>query len=413
MNKQYTEEEAFELAEQCEKELSAVFKKIDNLAYANTKKVMDAFAANRLSDSHFAPSSGYGYDDRGREICDKLYADILGAEAAFARHSIVSGTHALTIALFALLRPGDTLYAVTGKPYDTLDSVIGITECAGSLAEYGVKYKQAEGFAELDEIKNELLTDKSIKVVFIQRSKGYDAYRPTLSVNEIGEICEAVKAISNAYVIVDNCYGEFCEENEPTSVGADLIVGSLIKNIGGGIAETGGYIAGTAKAVELAAARLTSPGIGLECGATLGQTKPMLKGLYFAPHVVGQALKAMALAALMFEKCGYTAAPGAFEDRYDIIQTIKLGSADKLCRFCEGIQAGSPVDSFVVPEPWAMPGYNDEVIMAAGAFTQGSSIELSADAPLREPYTVYVQGGLTYESAKLTLCRTLAYIASN
>lgn len=393
----------FELCSQCEGELREVFEKIDRLSFSNTKKVMKAFSDHRVSDSHFAGSSGYGYGDYGRDVCDSIYAQVFGAEAGFARHNIVSGTHALTIGLFGLLRTGDTLYSVTGKPYDTLDGVIGITPCDGSLAEFGVIYKQAKGFLDLAEIEEELKRDPTIKVVYIQRSRGYEQRR-TLSVSEIKEVCDVVHRVSNAYVFVDNCYGELCEELEPTAVGADIAVGSLIKNMGAGIAESGGYIVGTKEAVEKCANRLTTPGIGLEAGASLGQTKSILKGLFFAPHVVAQALKGAALCSAMLTKLGFEVSPAPFEDRYDIIQTLTLRSAEKLCRFCEGIQAASPVDSHVKPEPYAMPGYSDEVIMAAGAFTQGSSIELSADGPLREPYTAFIQGGLTYESAKLAFC---------
>ena len=395
--------DTFELCEICEAELREVFERIDRLAFANTKKVMKAFSDHRVSDAHFAASSGYGYGDIGRDVCDSIFAQVFGAEAGFARHNIVSGTHALTIGLFGLLRTGDTLYSVTGKPYDTLDGVIGITPCDGSLAEFGVIYKQAKGFLDLSEIEEELKRDKSIKVVYIQRSRGYEQRR-TLSVSEIKEVCDLVHRVSNAYVFVDNCYGELCEELEPTAVGADLAVGSLIKNMGAGIAESGGYIVGTKEAVEKCANRLTTPGIGLEAGASLGQTKLILKGLFFAPHVVAQALKGAVLCSAMLTKLGYEVSPAPFEERYDIIQTLTLRDADKLCRFCEGIQAASPVDSHVRPEPYAMPGYSDEVIMAAGAFTQGSSIELSADGPLREPYTAFIQGGLTYESAKLAFC---------
>ncbi|HBL84477.1 MAG: hypothetical protein A2Y17_10150 [Clostridiales bacterium GWF2_38_85] len=395
------------LAVECEKELEDTFRKFDSLAYRNTKKILDVFIKNRVSATHFAPSDGYGYGDNGRDLCDKLFAEVMEAEAGFARHSIVSGTHALNIALFGLLRPNDTLFSVTGTPYDTLHSIIGITECEGSLVDFGVKYRQAEKFADIDEIKEALLTDKSIKVVYIQRSRGYDSDRPTLSVAQIGKICDVVHTVSDAYVMVDNCYGELCEEHEPPFVGADLTIGSLIKNLGGGMAETGGYIVGTKKAVELSAYRLTAPGIGLECGASLGQTKNMIKGLFFAPHVVAQALKAAAFAAKMLEKSGFDVSPKSTDERFDIIQSVRLGSAERICSFCEGIQAKSPIDSHATPEPWDMPGYDDPVIMAAGTFTQGASIELSADAPMRPPYTVYMQGGLTYESAKIAIMQAI------
>lgn len=386
-----------------EAELSDVFKDFEDLAFRNTKKVIDAFVKHRISASHFAMTDGYGYGDLGREKCDALFTDIFEAESGFARHNLVSGTHALTVGLFGLLRPGDTMLCVTGVPYDTIHSVIGLTPHIGSLADFGVKYCQTEGFADTDEIIKTLSTDSTIKLVYIQRSRGYNSARDTLSVAKIGDICKAVKSVSDAFVFVDNCYGEFCEEHEPPYVGADLTIGSLIKNPGGGIAETGGYIVGTKKAVELAAQRLTAPGLGLECGASLGHTKPMIKGLFFAPHVVSQALKAAALTSKIFDKLGYVVSPTPFEQRYDIIQSIILKTPEKVCAFCEGIQSMSPIDSSATPCPWDMPGYDDPVIMAAGAFTQGASIELSADAPMREPYSVFMQGGLTYESAKLAI----------
>lgn len=386
----------------CEAELGKIFTEIDRIAYQNTKKVMRIFAENKLSERHFSPSSGYGYNDDGRDLCDKLFANAFGCEYGFARHTIISGTHALSIALFGLLRPKNTLYSVTGKPYDTLDEIIGIggANGDGSLADLNVSYRQTELIdgktLDYDTIQRTLLADKSIKVVFLQRSKGYSSRR-SLPSAEIDKLYEFVKQNSEAYLVVDNCYGEFCEENEPK---ADLLVGSLIKNPGGGIAETGGYLVGTKRAVELASYRLSVPGIGLEAGASLGQTKNMIKGLFYAPHTTAQALKTSIFAALLFQKLGYDVFPDAFEKRVDIIQTINLKNAETLLKFCHGIQAGSPVDSFVEPVGWAMPGYSDEVVMAAGTFTQGASIELSADAPIREPFTVYMQGGLTYESGK-------------
>ncbi|MBQ2806978.1 MAG: methionine gamma-lyase family protein, partial [Clostridia bacterium] len=355
----------------------------------------------------FDSTSGYGYDDRGRDTLDAIWADVMDAEAAFVRHQIVNGTQALTIGLFGLLRPGDVMLSVAGKPYDTLEDVIGITGKAGdgSLADFGVKYDQVEltsaGEFDFDGIADKLsLYGESVKVVFVQRSKGY-LNRKTLSCAQIGELVKFVKERCSAYVVVDNCYGEFTEEKEPTAYGADMIIGSLIKNPGGGMAETGGYIAGTARAVELASYRLTSPGVGCEVGATMGQNKSLYKGLFYAPHTVAQALKTAHLAAYVFEALGFAVEPRWNEQRYDIIQTVITGSPEGLCALCRGIQAGSPVDAYVTPEPWAMPGYNDPVIMAAGAFVQGSSIELSADGPLRPPYTAYFQGGLTYESGKI------------
>lgn len=395
-------EKILALAAECEKDCREQFKYIDDIAFKNTQKVMSVFAQNRLSDRHFAPTSGYGYNDDGRDLCDKLFADAFGAEAGFARHSIINGTHALSIGLYALLRPGDTLLSVAGKPYDTLDEVIGISGKSGdgSLADFGIGYKQIDldenGYPRLEKIKEAVANDESVKVVFVQRSKGYSDRR-TLTVKDINDICDVVRANSNAYIMVDNCYGAFTEESEPK---ADLLVGSLIKNAGGGMAESGGYLVGTAKAVELASYRYSTVGVGLECGASLGQTKSMIKGLFYAPHTVAQAVKTAVFAARVFEKLGFTVSPKYNEKRSDIIQTFTLGSEDALVKFCLGIQAGSPVDAHVAPVPWEMPGYNDRVIMAAGAFTQGSSIELSCDGPVRPPYIAYLQGGLTYESGK-------------
>ena len=396
------------LAAEAEAALAARFAEIDAVSFANTEKVMNAFAEHRVSDAMFQSTSGYGYDDRGRDVLDAIWADVMGTEAAIVRHNIVSGTHALTIGLFGILRPGDIMYSVAGKPYDTLEEVIGI--CGnpgdGSLRDFGVDYMQTDlnedGSFRYDEICENLKKHGSrIKMVFVQRSKGY-LNRKTLSVCEIGEMIAKVREVlPEVFVVVDNCYGEFVEVNEPGAVGADLVIGSLIKNPGGGMAETGGYLAGTRRAVELASYRLTSVGVGAEVGASMGQNKLMYKGLFYAPHTTAQALKTALLAAYMFEKLGFAVEPRWDEPRYDIIQTVITGGERELCAFCRGIQAGSPVDSFVTPEPWAMPGYNDRVIMAAGAFTQGSSIELSADGPLRAPYTAFFQGGLTYESGRI------------
>ena len=397
-----------QLAAEAEVALAPHFARIDRISFENTQKVMDAFREHRVSDGMFQSTSGYGYDDRGRETLDEIWADVMGAEAAIVRHSIVSGTHALSIGLFGILRPGDVMYSVAGKPYDTLEEVIGLSGEAGngSLRDFGVTYEQtdltAEGGFDFDTIGEKLRAlGKKVKMVFVQRSKGY-LNRRTLSVAEIGELVRFVKGISpEVYVVVDNCYGEFVETVEPCAVGADLIIGSLIKNPGGGMAETGGYLAGSRRAVELASYRLTSVGIGAEVGATMGQNKLMYKGLFYAPHTTAQALKTAHLAAYIFEKLGYAVEPRWDEERHDIIQTVITRSEKGLCAFCRGIQAGSPVDAYVTPEPWAMPGYSDRVIMAAGAFTQGSSIELSADGPLRPPFTAYFQGGLTYESGKI------------
>ena len=401
-------QKVLELTKEAESALSERFSEIDAISFANTEKIMNAFKEHRVSEAMFNASSGYGYDDRGRDTLDRIWADVMDAEAAFVRHSIVNGTQALTIGLFGLLRPNDIIFSIAGKPYDTLDEVIGNVGEAGngSLRDFGVEYMQSDltegGDFDYDRIKKVLEAyGKKVKVVFIQRSKGY-LNRKTLSASQIGEATRFVKSISpESYVVVDNCYGEFTELHEPTYYGADMIIGSLIKNPGGGMAESGGYIAGTARAVELASYRLTSVGVGCEVGATLGQNKSMFKGLFYAPHTTSQAIKTALLAAYIFEKLGFDVEPKWTEPRYDIIQTVITQSPEKLCAFCRGIQAGSPIDSFVTPEPWDMPGYSDKVIMAAGAFTQGASIELSADGPLRPPYTAFFQGGLTYESGRI------------
>ncbi len=394
------------LTAKAERDLAEIFADIDRISFENTKRVMDSFRNNRVDDSCFAGTSGYGYDDKGRDTLDKIYAEVFGAEAAFVRHSIVNGTQAIAIALYGLLRPNDIMLSVTGKPYDTLEEVIGIAgdKGNGSLADFGVEYRQIDlkdGKIDFGAIEKQLKDGgERVKIVFLQRSKGY-MNRPTLTVDEIGEVAKFVKARSGAYVVVDNCYGEFTETKEPCAVGADLIMGSLIKNPGGGIAESGGYIAGSAKAVELASYRLTTVGVGLECGASLGNNKNLFKGFFFAPHIVAQAIKTAHFAAYIFEALGCDVNPRWNERRADIIQAIILGKPERLVAFCQGIQSGSPIDSYVSPEPWDMPGYTDQVIMAAGAFTQGSSIELSADGPMRAPYTAFMQGGLTYESGKL------------
>ena len=406
-----------DLALEAERALVAQFQHVDEVAFLNTQKVMDAFRTHRVSDSCFQSTSGYGYDDRGREVLEEVWADVMGAEAAVVRQTIISGTHALSIGLFGILRPGDVMYSVAGKPYDTLEEVIGLsgTPGNGSLRDFGVDYEQtelnADGTFNFAEIEDKLRTLGSrAKMVFVQRSKGY-LNRKTLSVDEIGELAKFVKNISpETYVVVDNCYGEFVETKEPCAVGADLVIGSLIKNPGGGMAETGGYLAGTRRAVELVSYRMTSVGIGAEAGATLGQNKSMFKGLFYAPHTVAQALKTAHLAAYMFEKLGYTVEPRWNEERHDIIQSVIMGTPEGLCAFCRGIQAGSPVDAYVTPEPWAMPGYGDQVIMAAGTFVQGSSIELSADGPLRAPYTAFFQGGLTYESGRMGIMSAVASV---
>ena len=399
-------DKTLKLVSEAEESIKEQFKHIENICEINQLRVMKAFADNRVSDSHFVATTGYGYDDLGRDTLDRVYADIMGAEDALVRHNFISGTHTISTALFAVLRPNDILVSITGKPYDTLEEVIGIQGEAGngSLKDFGVKYVQIDlkhdGTPDLEQIKF-TLTHMNVKAVTIQRSKGY-GWRPTYSAKDIGALIEFVKEISPETIcIVDNCYGEFVETEEPTAYGADLIAGSLIKNPGGGLAPTGGYIAVKQKYVELCAYRLTSVGIGKEAGASLGFNRQMYQGLFMAPHVVSQALKAAVLCSSVFEKLGFEVDPKPNEIRHDIIQSIKFGDPDKVTAFCQGIQKGAPVDSFVTPEPWDMPGYSSQVIMAAGAFVQGASIELSADAPIKPPYIAYMQGGLTYESAKL------------
>ena len=392
----------YALMSAAEKKAAAQFEHIDRVAFKNTEKVLDAFSEYRVSDSMFAGTTGYGYDDIGRDTLEKIYAKVFGAEAALVRLNIVNGSHAIACAMLSCLSCGDTLLSVTGAPYDTLQTLIGLRgKIGGTFPEYGIGYKQVDlkdGEPDMPAIKE---SAKDASAVFIQRSRGY-GIRRTLSCAEIGEIVQVVRSVNpTAPIIVDNCYGEFCEEQEPLSFGADLICGSLIKNPGGGLAPTGGYIAGKAELVERAAMRLTTPGIGGECGSTLGNNRLLFQGLFMAPHVVAQALKTAVFCAAMMNELGIESSPAVDEKRSDIIQMIKLGSPDNMKRFCLGIQAGAPVDSYVTPEPWSMPGYDCDVIMAAGAFIQGSSIELSADGPMREPYIAYMQGGITYESGKL------------
>lgn len=394
-------EEIYALGEEAERVIAPSFARIDRICDRNTEKVLAAFRRHRVSDTLFAGTTGYGYDDAGRDRLDAIYADLFGTEAALVRIGFVNGTHALCCALFSAVQPGDVILSVTGPAYDTLQNTI-TGDQRGSLKGYGVGYRQVDlkdGLPDLPAIEA-AAADPAVKLVFIQRSKGY-AVRESLSCEQIGEICAAVRRSNpNAAILVDNCYGEFVEELEPTQVGADLIAGSLIKNPGGGLAPTGGYIAGRADLIENAAFRLTAPGIGGECGCTMGQNRLLYQGLFLAPHTTAQALKTAIFCAKVMELLGFEVHPRAEEVRHDIIQTIAFGAPEPLRRFCEGIQSGAPVDSFVTPEPWAMPGYDDEVIMAAGAFVQGASIELSADAPMREPYVCYMQGGLTYSSGK-------------
>ena len=391
------------LAAQTEQTISAQFDRIDSIAAANTEKVLAAFQKHRVAENYFAGTSGYGYDDLGRDKLDEIYADIFGTEAALVRIQFVNGTHAITCALFGALKAGDVLVSAVGAPYDTLLGAIGAVDKGhGSLKDYGVEYRQVDLVDNAPDLAGieQAVADPKVKAVLIQRSRGY-ATRASLSVAEIGEMCRRIKAVNpDVAILVDNCYGEFVEEQEPTQVGADLVVGSLIKNPGGGLAPTGGYIAGRRDLVEGAAMRLTAPGIGGECGCTLGQNRLLYQGLFLAPHTVAQAVKTAVFAAGIMERLGYETQPRSTEIRHDIIQMIHMKQPERLKRFCKGIQFGAPVDSYVTPEPWDMPGYDSQVIMAAGAFVQGASIELSADAPMREPYTVYLQGGLTYESGR-------------
>ncbi len=397
------------LGARAERDLAEIFGKIDEVACENTERVLDVFKEERVSEAMFAPSTGYGYGDAGRDAVDRIASKVFGGKSGFMRPSILCGTHALTIGLFGLLRPGDTLLSVTDEPYDTLKEVIGAYDDNknGSLKDFGVNYDRvpltAEGTVDYPALKAAIAKHRdTLKVIFIQRSKGY-MNRKTLSVSEIGEaIAFSKKEVGHpVFAVVDNCYGEFTETAEPTAVGADLIIGSLIKNPGGGMADIGGYLVGTERAVELAGYRLCCPGVGTDAGASLGQNRNMLRGLFYAPHTVAQALKTAHFAAYVFNELGYVVEPGPFERRHDIIQTVQLGTGEGLVGFCRGIQSASPVDSFVVPEAWEMPGYEDPVVMAAGAFVGGASIELSADGPMRPPYTAFLQGGLTFESGKL------------
>jgi cystathionine beta-lyase family protein involved in aluminum resistance len=387
------------------KKVKAQFEKIDEITEYNQLKMLSAFIKNGVSESHFAASTGYGYDDRGRETLDRVMADALGAECALVRHNFVCGTHALTVALFGVLRPGDTMLCVTGRPYDTLIGVLGIDgQVDGSLSDFGVNYDEVtlcdDGEVDLGTVEKKL-SQKHYKMVYIQRSRGY-SLRRSLLVEDIGKISAMVKRISpDTIVMVDNCYGEFVQTDEPTAHGADLIAGSLIKNPGGGIAPTGGYIAGRRDLVEKCAARLTVPGLGGEVGATLGHNRELFMGVFNAPHVVGEALKTAVYAAALLSDMGYATTPSYDAVRGDIIQSVILGDADKLIAFCQGMQKGAPVDSFVQPEPWAMPGYDCDIIMAAGAFTLGASIELSADAPIRPPYAAWMQGALNFHSGRM------------
>jgi len=393
------------LVYKCEEEVKDEFKKLDNLCEKNSIKVLNAFRNNNISEIHFNSTTGYGYSDIGRDAIEKVFAEVLDAEDALVRSQFISGSHALTVALFAYLRPNDILLSITGKPYDTLDEVIGIVDNSSSLKSFGIKYEQ------IDLINNEFdyekiektLKSKKIKMIEIQRSKGYST-RKSIGINQLQKVIEFIKKIDNEVIImIDNCYCEFVEEKTPLTVGADVIVGSLIKNLGGGIAPNGAYIAGKKELVELAADRLTVPGEGREVGPTLGINKMLLQGLFFAPSVVNSSLKTAVLTSKVMEALGYDVEPKYNDERADIVQNIIFHDKEKLIKYCQGIQSASPIDSNALPLPWDMPGYTDQVIMAAGAFTQGSSIELSCDGPIREPYIAYQQGSLTYEYGKIAV----------
>ena len=405
-------EKAINIVKEAEKRIKYKFEEIDDICEYNIYKVLNAMQNHRLSLRHFNERTGYAYDDEGREITEKIYAQVFGGEAALVRPQIVSGTHAISLMLYGVLRPGDTLLSITGDPYDTIRSTIGINdngENLGSLKDYNVNYDKVDlkdgGEIDFDEVEKKL--NDNVKAVFIQRSSGYTDAK-ALSIRKIEEACKFVKGIKkDVLVLVDNCYGEFLEKKEPIGVGADLIAGSLIKNPGGGLVSVGGYIIGSSENIKKVASRLTAPGIALEVGANLGVIRSYLQGLFMASKVTSGAIKGAILAASVFESIGYRVFPGVDDERSDIIQAVVLGSREKVCAYCEGIQEAAPVDSYVTPEPWDMPGYDDQVIMAAGNFIEGSSIELSADAPMKEPYIVYQQGGLTYEHSKIGTIKAL------
>ncbi|MBR3810646.1 MAG: methionine gamma-lyase family protein [Clostridia bacterium] len=397
-------EKTNELSEIALKKAKQQFEIIDEITEYNQQRVLKAFINHGVCESHFVASTGYGYGDRGREVLDEVTAEIFGAEDALIRHSFASGTHTLAVMLFGVLRSGDKVLSATGVPYDTIHSVIGLSgEGMGSLKDFGIEFEildlLEDGTVDFNGLK-ERLKQENYKAVYIQRSRGY-SLRPTLTSNEIKRIVDITKQNSKAITVLDNCYGEFTEKVMPGEIGVDVFAGSLIKNPGGGIAKSGGYIAGRKDLIELCSYRMTTPGIGREVGATLGNTRDIFMGLFSAPHVTGEALKTAVFTAALFQEMGYKVSPEYDETRADIIQSIKLQTPEKLIAFCQGLQSGSAIDSFVVPEPWAMPGYDSDVIMAAGAFTNGSSIELSADAPLREPFAVWLQGGLNFHSAKI------------
>lgn len=400
------------LAKEAEQNLKEEFAKIDFACTKNSLRVLQAFQKHKIAEVHFGSTTGYGYDDIGRDTIEKVFAEVLKAEDSLVRTQFISGTHAITVALFACLRPGDTMLSICGKPYDTLDSIIGIEDNPSSLKSYQIHYEQidlVENDFNIPAIR-ERVGKKDIKLIEIQRSRGY-ALRNSLTIDKIENVIKAIREVNQeAIIMVDNCYGEFVAEKEPTEFGADLMVGSLIKNLGGGLAPNGAYIAGRKDLVELAAERLTSPGQGKEVGPTLGINKSILQGLYMAPQVVSSSLKTAIFTSYMMEKLGYRVQPRFDEKRADIVQTIEFGNEEKLVKYCQGIQSGSAIDSNSVPMPWDMPGYTDKVIMAAGAFTMGSSIELSCDAPIRSPYLAFQQGGLTYEYGKLGVLKAIQNI---
>lgn len=403
-------DDVINLSNKIEKNLQQIFKNIEEITEYNSLKVLTAFQKYNLSEMHFNGTTGYGYGDIGRDTIEKIYADIFKAEDSLVRNQFISGTHAISTALFGILRPGDTLISISGKPYDTLDEVIGIEDNKSSLISYGVKYEQIELINDDFDYKKieETLKKKNVKLIEIQRSRGYDS-RKTINLDKVEKVIKLIKSVSSqTIVMIDNCYCEFVNKKEPIEIGADIAVGSLIKNLGGGIAPNGAYIVGRRDLIELAAERLTAPGLGKEVGPSLGINKQILQGLFLAPQIVSSALKTAVFASKMLEELGYKVEPKYNDERSDIVQTIQFGDKEKLIKFCQGIQAASPIDSSSVPMPWDMPGYTDQVIMAAGAFTQGSSIELSCDGPIRPPYIAFMQGGLTYEYGKLGVMKAIS-----
>ena len=404
-----------ELTKEAEKELKDIFEELDNLCYKNSLKVLNAFKRNRVSTNHFNSTTGYGYDDIGRDTIEKIFAEVLDSEDALVRNQFISGSHALTVALFAYLRPGDIMLSITGTPYDTLHEVIGIKENKSSLKSFGVKYDQIELIDNKFDIESirKYLKNNKVKLIEIQRSKGYST-RKSIVIDEVEKVIKEIRLIDKDVIImVDNCYCEFVEEKTPISVGADIIVGSLIKNLGGGIAPNGAYIAGKKELIDLAGERLTLPGEGREVGPSLGINKYILQGIFMAPSVVNSSLKTAILTSKILENLGYNVEPKYNEIRADIVQNIIFGNAKDLINYCQGIQLASPIDSFALPEPWDMPGYDDKVIMAAGAFTQGSSIELSCDGPLREPFIAYQQGALSYEYGRIGVMNAVDRLLNN